>query len=203
MDQVKIGKFIAERRREIGLTQMQLGEMLGITDRAVSKWERGRSLPDSSIMLELCRILKISVNDLLSGEVITVDNYNEKSEKNLLDIVKQKEASDKMLLRIEIIMGFVCIGLMLALCIFAAYVEMEDWMRIALIIIGFLPVIVATPFMLKIEQTAGYYVCGECGHKHIPSYKSVFMSMHYGRTRYMKCPKCEKRSWQRKVISKD
>ena len=203
MDQIKIGKFIAERRREIGLTQMQLGEMLGITDRAISKWENGRSLPDSSIMLELCGILKISVNDLLCGEVVTVDSYNKKMEDNLIEMARQKEEADKMLLRLEIIMGFVCIGLMLSLCLFAAYVEMDEWIRIALIIIGFLPTIVATPFMIKIEQTAGYYVCKKCGHKHIPSYSSVFMSMHYGRTRYMKCPKCEKRSWQKKVISKD
>ena len=203
MDQIKIGKFIAERRRMVGLTQMQLGEMLGITDRAVSKWERGISLPDSSIMLELCQILKITVNDLLCGEVVTMDNYNEKLENNLLEVVKQKEKSDKMLLRLEIIMGFICIAVMLTLCLFAAYVPMDEWLRIALIIIGMIPVIIATPFMLKIEQNAGYYVCRECGHKHIPKYSSVFMSMHYGRTRYMKCPKCEKRSWQKKVISKD
>ena len=125
MDQVKIGKFIAERRREIGLTQMQLGEMLGITDRAVSKWERGRSLPDSSIMLELCRILKISVNDLLSGEVITMDNYNEKLENNLIEMARRKEEADKMLLRLETMTGFVCIGLMLVLCLLASFVEME------------------------------------------------------------------------------
>lgn len=203
MDQVKIGKFIAERRREIGLTQMQLGEMLGITDRAVSKWERGRSLPDSSIMLELCRILKISVNDLLSGEVITVDNYNEKLENNLVEMARRKEEADKMLLRLETMTGFVCIGLMLVMCLLASFVEMEEWLRIVLILVGLLPVLVAMPFMIKIEQTAGYYVCKECGHRHIPAYSSVFMSMHYGRTRYMKCPKCHKRSWQKKVISKE
>ena len=203
MDQIKIGKFIAECRKKMGLTQMQLGEMLGITDRAVSKWERGISLPDSSIMLELCSILKITVNDLLCGEVVTMDNYNEKLENNLLEMVKQKEKSDKMLLQFEIIMGSICIALMLTLCVFAAYVPMDEWLRIALIIIGMIPVIIAAPFMLKIEQTAGYYVCRHCGHKHIPKYSTVFMSMHLGRTRYMKCPKCEKHSWQKKVISKE
>ena len=97
MDQLKIGKFIAERRKACGLTQAQLAERLNITDRAVSKWETGRSMPDSSIMLELCKELKISVNDLLSGEVVTVDNYDKNMEKNLLEIVKQKEESDKNL----------------------------------------------------------------------------------------------------------
>ena len=83
MDQVKIGKFIAQCRKRVNLTQMQLAEKLGITDRAVSKWENGKSLPDSSVMLELCDILGITVNDLLSGEVIAMDNYEKEMENNL------------------------------------------------------------------------------------------------------------------------
>lgn len=77
MDQIKIGRFIAERRKRVGLTQMQLAEKLKITDRAVSKWENGRAMPDSSIMLKLCDVLKITVNDLLNGEIVTMDNYKE------------------------------------------------------------------------------------------------------------------------------
>ena len=78
MNQIKIGKFIAECRKKNNLTQAQLAEKLNITDRAISKWENGKAMPDSSIMLELCEILKISVNELLSGEVIKMDTYNEK-----------------------------------------------------------------------------------------------------------------------------
>ena len=202
MDQIKIGKFIAERRKLKNLTQAQLAEKLNITDRAVSKWENGRSLPDSSIMLELCEMLEITVNDLLSGEVVVMEKYNKELENNLLEIVKEKERADRRLLRIETVMGFVSIALMLALCVFAAYAPIEDWIRIALIIIGFVPVLVLTPFMIRIEQIAGYYECKKCGHRHIPKYSSVFASMHRGRTRYMKCPKCHERSWQKKVISK-
>ena len=202
MDQIKIGKFIAERRKLKNLTQAQLAEKLNITDRAVSKWENGRSLPDSSIMLELCEMLEITVNDLLSGEVVVMEKYNKELENNLLEIVKEKERADRRLLRIETVMGFVSVALMLALCVFAAYAPIEDWIRIALIIIGFVPVLVLTPFMIRIEQIAGYYECKKCGHRHIPKYSSVFASMHRGRTRYMKCPKCHERSWQKKVISK-
>ena len=89
MDQIKIGKFIAERRKAAELTQMQLAEKLNITDRAISKWENGRAMPDSSIMLLLCDILKISVNDLLHGEVTTMDSYNEELEKTLLEMLKE------------------------------------------------------------------------------------------------------------------
>lgn len=202
MDQMKIGRFIAERRKMKNLTQAQLSEKLNITDRAVSKWENGRSLPDSSIMLELCEILDITVNDLLSGEVVVMEKYDKNLENNLLEIIKEKEKADKHLLAMEIVIGFVSIGIMLGLCIFAAYAPMEEWIRIVLIIIGFIPTLILTPFMLKIEQTAGYYECQKCGNRYIPKYSSVFMSMHAGRTRYMKCPKCNEKSWQKKVISK-
>ena len=203
MDQLKIGRFIAERRKGVNLTQMQLAERLNITDRAVSKWERGLAMPDSSIMLELCGILQISVNDLLSGEIVTMENYNKEMENNLLKVIKEKEQADKRLLSIEILIGVVLCIFMFALIIIASYVEMPEWLRITLILIGFAPLLIATPFMLKIEQTAGYYECKECGHRYVPSYKSVFLAMHMGRTRYMKCPKCQKRSWQKKVINKE
>ena len=80
MDQIKIGKFISECRKKQGLTQVDLALMLNITDRAVSKWENGKSLPDASIMLELCSILKISVNDLLNGSLVSMNDYNQKHE---------------------------------------------------------------------------------------------------------------------------
>ena len=203
MNQAEIGKFIAECRKANNLTQMQLAEKLNITDRAVSKWETGKAMPDSSIMLDLCKELKITVNDLLSGRKVTMDNYNENSEKIILEMVEEKEKNDKLLLRCEILMGVVCIIIMLSLTIIASYVPMEEWLRILLILIGFAPFLIAAPFMLKIEQIAGYYECKHCHHKYIPLYKSVFYAMHINRTRYMKCPECQKRSWHKKVISKD
>ncbi|MBR2413843.1 MAG: helix-turn-helix transcriptional regulator [Clostridia bacterium] len=97
MDQANIGKFIAECRKKKNLTQVQLAEKLNITDRAVSKWETGKTMPDSSIMLGLCAILEISVNDLLSGEVITMNNYNKEAEKN--DQKRKSGRLNKKLLR--------------------------------------------------------------------------------------------------------
>ena len=203
MDQIKIGRFIAERRKKIGLTQMQLAERLNITDRAVSKWENGRSLPDSSIMLELCDILKISVNDLLCGEVVTMDNYKEKLEQYMLEMVKQKEESDKKLLRLEILIGIFSMIILLGFTFLASFVEMQAWLRILLIVVGFIVALIGIGFAIGIEQTAGYYECRKCHHKYVPTYNSVLWAMHYGRTRYMKCPECGERSWQKKVISKE
>ena len=107
MDQIKIGKFIAECRKKQNLTQSQLAGILHVTDRAVSKWETGRSMPDSSIMLQLCAILKISVNDLLNGEITNTENYYEKYEKTLFEMTKEKQESDKRQLRVEIFVGLI------------------------------------------------------------------------------------------------
>ena len=201
MNQVKIGKFIAERRKQIGLTQMQLAEKLSVTDRAVSKWERGLSMPDSAIMLELCSLLKITVNDLLSGEVIIVEDYNKEMENKLIEMVRQKEESDKRLLFLEIFIGVLCVAILLAAAVVASYVQIEEWQRVVIILAGLFPLLVAMPFMLKIEQVAGYYECKKCGHRYVPEFKSVFWAPHMGRTRYMRCPKCGKKSWHKKVIS--
>ena len=112
MDQVKIGKFISSCRKEAGLTQAALADRLGITDRAVSKWETGKSLPDASIMIELCKILNIDVNELLTGEHITMENYKDKAEENLLEMTAKVEKRDKLLLQIEIVMITVVIILL-------------------------------------------------------------------------------------------
>lgn len=166
MDQVKIGRFIAERRKSANLTQMQLAETLGITDRAVSKWENGKSLPDSSIMVELCDVLDITVNDLLSGEVVTMDNYNKELEKNLLDALKQKEQADKRLLAVEVVIGITATAVLFALIFVAAFVQMETWVRVALVVLGFALFLAGCFYALRIEQVAGYYQCKECGNKY-------------------------------------
>lgn len=203
MDQIKIGRFIAEKRKEHRLTQMQLAEKLGITDRAVSKWETGKSLPDASIMLELCGLLGITVNDLLSGEAVSMDHYNETLEKNLLDMVKQKEEADKRLLSVEIVIGLISTIFLLSMVLIAKWLVTEVWLQIVMIAAGFAVFLVGCVFALRIEQVAGYYECQKCGHRYVPTYKSINLAMHMGRTRYMKCPRCHERSWQKKVISKE
>ena len=203
MDQIKIGRFIASKRKEKELTQMQLAEKLGITDRAVSKWENGRSLPDYSIILQLCEVLEITVNDLLCGEVVTMDNYNKELENNLLEMVKQKQESDKRLLRMEIVTGVICVMPLIAAIVIANVVPMKEWLAGLIVGVCVIPLLVATPFMIRIEQMAGYYECQHCHHRYIPKYSSVFMAMHNGRTRYMRCPKCGKLSWQKKVLTKE
>lgn len=206
MDQVRIGRFIAEKRKEQGLTQAQLAEALGITDRAVSKWETGKSLPDASIMLELCGLLKITVNDLLNGEVVSVEKYNAAMEKNLLEMVRQKEEKDRQLLKTEIVIGVVSVLFLLAMVTVGAFfmkLGQPKWVFFLLFGIGIVQFLICMTFALRIEQTAGYYECAECGHRYMPSFAAVTFAMHMNRTRYLKCPVCGKRSWQKKVLSKE
>ena len=205
VDQIKIGAFIAQKRREQNWTQMQLAEQLGITDRAVSKWETGKSLPDASIMLELCRLLKITVNDLLCGEVVSMDSYNASAEKNLLEMVRQKEQADKRLLSVEVVIGIVStLFLFVMIAVGTVFITMQTkkWVFWLLFGIGVTQFIVCMLFALRIEQVAGYYVCQKCGHRYVPTYKSVNLAMHIGRIRYMKCPKCGEKSWQKKAVGK-
>ncbi len=202
MNQVKIGKFIAICRKEQNLTQEQLAEKLGITYKAVSKWECGNGLPDASIMMELCKILKITVNDLLSGEIIKTENYNEKAEENLLEMAKKEEIQNKNMMMYEWVIGCLSSITFLVL-IFTLYFAVENTIvKVILFILAFLILIIGISFALKIETETGYYECKICHHKYIPKYSQVYFAMHYGTTRYLKCPKCNKRSWNKKVLTK-
>lgn len=117
MDQIKIGKFIAECRKNKNLTQMQLANKLNITDRAISKWETGKSMPDSLIMLDLCKELGISVNELLSGERIEMNNYDKKAEENLFELNKNNEDKNKKISKFGTVITFL-IGIIIILLVY-------------------------------------------------------------------------------------
>ena len=202
MDQIKIGRFIAESRKKNDLTQMQLAEKLNITDRAVSKWENGKAMPDSSIMLELCDILKITVNELLCGEKIVMENSNQKNEQLLLEMAKELEKKNKTIWNaMWTIMTVSIIGLIGGLAIIAFFMPEGPWMLVAILT---LCVVFLIPcfYALKLEVSVGSYKCKDCGHDIVPTYSEALWAMHRGTTRYLKCPKCNKRTWCKKVLNK-
>ena len=200
MDQIKIGNFIKQKRKEKNITQNELSEKLNITNRAISKWENGICMPDSGIIPELCEILNITINDLFSGEVVDVKNSERQLEKNLLEMTKLKQEKDKKMLNIEILIGILCILPLFISMIIVLVIPMEEWIEEVIVGTSLIPLLIASPFALRIEQTAGYYECRKCNHRYIPTYKSVFVAMHVNRTRYMKCPKCKKYSWNKKLL---
>jgi len=202
MDQIKIGKFIAECRKKENLTQMQLAEKLNITDRAVSKWERGKALPDSSIMLELCGVLGITVNDLLSGEEINMENNNQKNEQLLLDMAKELENKNKIIWSTMWVIMIVSITALIAgLFVVRFFIPEGVWQLVAILA---LCVVFLIPcfYALKLEVSVGAYKCKNCGHEIVPTYTQALNAMHMGTTRYLKCPKCNKRTWCKKVLKK-
>ena len=132
-----------------------------------------------------------------------MDHYNKELENNLLEMVRQKEEADRRVLKLEIVLGVISILPLIAAAAIASLVPMEEWKSGLLVGLSLLPLLIATPFAIKIEQKAGYYECQKCGHRHVPQYGSVFWAMHVNRTRYMRCPKCGKMSWQKKVLRKE
>ncbi|MCM1039222.1 MAG: helix-turn-helix domain-containing protein [Roseburia sp.] len=203
MDQIKTGRFIASCRKEQGMTQAALAEKLGISDRAVSKWETGKSMPDSGIMLELCELLQINVNELLSGERIMTEAYDKRAEENLLAMRKEVEEKNRQMLRTEYWIGAPATIAGLAMCVLAAYVDMPVWIRTFVIVFAITMIFAVAFIAVGIEQKAGYYECQNCQHRQVPTYWQANLAMHVGRTRYMKCPACGKYSWQKKVLTKD
>ena len=200
MNQVKIGKFIAECRKKENLTQMQLAEKLNITDRAVSKWETGKAMPDTAIMLELCEILGISVNDLLCGEKIEMENKNPKNEQLLLDLSKELENRNQTIwTAMWVIMAVSMIALFGGIFLVAFLVPEEVWQVVA--ILG-LCVIFLSPcfYALKLEVSVGAYKCKKCGQEIVPTYSEAMWAMHMGFTRHLRCPHCGKRTWCKKIL---
>ena len=202
MDQIKIGKFIAECRKKENLTQMQLAEKLNITDRAVSKWENGRAMPDTSIMLELCNILGISVNELLIGGEINMENNNQQNEELVLGLAKELEQKNKIIWKsMWAIMIVSMIALFAGLAIAAFVIPEGVWQLVT--ILGLCVVFLIPCFYaLKLEVSVGAYKCKNCGHEIVPTYSQALNAMHMGTTRFLKCPKCGKRTWCKKVLKK-
>lgn len=200
MDQIKIGRFISERRKEENLTQNELAEKLGITDRAVSKWERGICLPDAGLMLDLCKILEVSVNELLTGEKIDMENNEKTMDENLVQFAKKNEESNRLLLRAEMMLVFLVVVMLCGVGIICDRFIESNFLRALITAGGLVITLIVAFFGIHIETKAGYYECKHCSHKYVPETKSVLFAMHMGTTRYMKCPKCGKKSWQKKVV---
>lgn len=202
MDQIKIGKFISECRKKNNLTQMQLAEKLNITDRAISKWENGKAMPDSSIMLDLCSELKINVNELLSGEMIDMKEYDRKTEELLLEMARKEEINNRKLLNAMYVIIVLSIIAVVTIVVLAQYFISDNILKNVVCIVAVIWSLIFMFFALKLEVDAGYYECKKCHHKFIPTYTEVLWSMHMGTTRHLKCPKCNKKHWCKKVLSK-
>lgn len=202
MDQIKIGKFIATCRKEKGITQSVLAEKLGISDRAVSKWETGKNMPDSGSMLELCSILGVSVNELLTGEKMNnMDEYKKEAERHLIELNAEKEQHAKNLLRLRTVIAVMGIAAFCIQLLAAVYIPNLAW-RIILSVSAVIELIGTVVCSSIISQKAGFYECENCHEKYIPHIMACIFAPHQGRSKYLKCPHCGKRTWHKKRLTK-
>ena len=200
MDQKKIGTFIATCRKEAGYTQAVLGEKLGVTDRAVSKWETGKSLPDPSLMLPLCGLLGITVNELLTGKRIAMEDYRQKAEENLLALKQQEIRNSRKLLNLELFIGFSATVSCLIMVFAACFATEILWWRIGLLGAALVLLAAGIAVAVKLERDAGYYECPHCRARYVPTLKAVVFAPHLGRSRKMKCPYCGNKGYHKKVL---
>ena len=203
MDLKITGKFIQECRKAKGLTQAELAEKISVSEKTVSKWECGKGFPDTSLMLPLCEALDISVGELLSGKRLGDDEYKSSAEKNLVELKSKQQILAKQWLTTAIALLIVAILFVVACGCIAEFVPMALGWQILLMVVSIVVVFGATLLVLWTEKGIGFYVCGKCGHRHIPSYGKILISMHMGYDRYMKCPKCGKWSWNKKHWTED
>lgn len=201
MDKAKVGNFISSQRKENNLTIPELAKKLGVTEKSISKWEDGISLPDSSIIPLLCELLGITVNDLFSGEKVDYLNSNVKCEINLMDIKKELENSNRKLLIAEIFIIF--ISILSFILILLSATRVNSWIVRTLMITGGLFIlIVAMMISTRIIRTISYYECMECHYKYKPTLKQNLLSTRMGWTKKLKCPNCGKKTLNRKILTK-
>ena len=205
MNQEKIGRFIAELRKEKNMTQQELADKLNITDRAISHWENGRSMPDAGVILELCKILNINVNELLSAKKIKEEKYNERAEESLLEMRREIETQNKRILTLNKIIINLAIIIFVVIGLAATFIEMSMLIRNIIFAVDLVMLILVGFFTLNILQKTGYYECQECKHQYIPRYTQMFFSISgITNTNWrIKCPKCKKKCWHKKVLTKN
>lgn len=191
MEQAKIGKFIAVVRKAQGLTQRQLAGMLSISDKTVSKWECGKGLPEVSLLLPLCDTLNITVNDLLSGEKVSENDYQKKAEENMIDLIKENEENKKRM-ALSVICGIITVIAVCSLTVIASYIELPAIARIALVMFAVVTAVVGIGAAAILDVKAGYYECPHCKALFVPTIGEYIKGYHTFTKRRLTCPECGK-----------
>ncbi len=201
MDQIRIGRFIAEERKRKGYTQRQLSEKLGISDKTVSKWERGNGFPEVSLLLPLCGELDISVNELMSGKRVSEEEYRKKAEENMINLVKETQENKKKIILSAMVAGLTLVAAV-PLFILSGALIIETWLRIILIVLGAVVMVTGIVIACVLDRDAGAFECPECHKRFVPDMKSYVMAPHTLRRRKLVCPNCKAHKYCKKVLTK-
>lgn len=201
MDQIKTGKFIAQMRKEQGLTQSQLANKLFISNKTISKWETGKGLPEVSLMLPLCEILGINVNELLTGEKISIAEYKEKAEENMMNLVQEAQESKKKLI-ISAVVAFLSVLSAIPLILVSEMFEMPVAARIALFAIAMTVLVIGIAVACILDREAGAFECSKCHTRFVPTMSAYINGAHTITRRKLKCPSCGCKSYCKHVLTK-
>ena len=199
MDQIRIGRFIAQCRKTGGLTQRQLADGLGISDKTVSKWECGNGLPEVSLMLPLCEALGITVNDLLSGERVAQADYQKKAEENMMELIREN-AENKKRLALSMVCAAVTVIAVCALIALAALLALPTAARVALIALALATAAAGVGAAAVLDAKAGYYRCPHCNAAFTPALGEYVKAYHTLVRRRLVCPACGKTGMCRRHI---
>ena len=201
MDQIKTGQFIAGERKRKGYTQKQLAETLNISDKTISKWERGGGFPEVSLLLPLCGELGVTVNELLSGERVSPEDYQKKAEENMMNLVKEAQENRKKII-LSALVALLALAAALPLVIVAGALEMETWLRCLLIGIGLVVVVLGIIIACILDRDAGAFECPACHERFVPEMSAYIMGPHTITKRKLRCPKCGAVKYCRHVLTK-
>ena len=201
MDQIRIGKFIAEERKIKKYTQRELADKLGISDKTISKWERGNGFPEVSLLLPLCNELEITVNELLSGERLQEVDYKKKAEENMVNLVKEAQESKKKIMMSAMVAMLVVLAAV-PLFIVAGAMEMQVLAKAILIGIGIVIIIIGIAIACILDREAGAFECPECKERFVPDMKAYIMGPHTITKRKLTCPKCGCTKYCKHVLTK-
>ena len=191
MDQIKIGKFISETRKTLGITQRQLADALYISNKTVSKWECGKGLPEVSLMLPLCEELHITVNELLTGEKIEETEYKKKAEENMMNLVQENQENRKRM-ALSVICGVITVIAVAALVVIAAYIDLPVIARAAVIAVALAVAAAGIGAAATLEVRAGYYECPHCKALFVPTMGEYVKGYHTLTKRRLTCHECGK-----------
>ena len=203
MDQIRSGRLIAEERKKKGYTQRQLAEKLNISDKTISKWECGNGFPEVSLLLPLCDELGITVNDLLSGEIVPREDYQKKAENNMVEMIREREANKKQF-TLTLLLGGVSLAafltLLIVVCVYTDVIPLT--VKLILLAIACVIFTVGVTAVMEGQRKIGYYQCEKCGETFVPGFRTRLLGFNMVSRRFMKCPCCQKRAWCRKVMEK-
>lgn len=199
MDYEKIGRFLAQERKAKKMTQAEVAEKLYVSEKTISKWENGRGLPDTSLLINLCTLYDITINELLSGERLNEQAYRKKSENNMEALLLQrKDNRHKMIACVLVVL--LSFSVLLVCVALASFLDIAVWLRICLIVYGFLVAALGIGIDVFWDINIGSFECKHCGKRFVPTMKAYVLARHNFTKRKLKCPFCGKTSMCKKRL---